>query len=59
MKQKAKGNREKNIACVKCYNYQKRKPFAQNRPHTIEVPSLTKAPKIYVYSHAFVVNSLP
>jgi len=55
----AKGNKEKNIARVKYYNCGKKGHFAQSYPEPTKVPSPTKTSEIYLYSHAFVDNSLP
>ena len=57
-KQKANGNRDKNIAFVKCYNCDKRAHYSQDCFEPSKVFP-TKTPDIYVCSHAFVANCLP
>jgi len=58
-KQKAKGNEDKNIARVKCYNYGKKEHYARDYPEPSKVPFPTKIPYVNVCSHACVANSLP
>ena len=58
-KQKAKGNGEKNIARVKCYNYGKKNHFTRDCSKPSKVPFFTHTPKVYVCSHTLVVNSFP
>ena len=57
-KQKAKGNGEKNIAQVKCYNYGKKCHYTRDCPEPREVPFSTYSPELYVCSHALIANSL-
>ena len=57
-KHKAKGNRGKDMARVKCYKCEKKSHFARDCPEPANIPTSTKTPKLYVCSHAFVANSL-
>ena len=58
-KQKAKGNGDKNISSVNCYNCGRKGHYAWDCPEPSKVPFLTKIPDVNVCSHAFVANSLP
>ena len=58
-KQKAQGNGEKKIACVKCYNCGKKGYYARDYPEPSKVPFPARTPDINVCSHVFVANSLP
>ena len=58
-KQKAKGNGDKSIACVECYNCGKKAHYAQDCPEPSKIPFPTKTPDVNVCSYAFVANSLP
>ena len=58
-KQKVKGNGDKNIARVKCYNCAKKGHFARDCPEPPRVPLSSHTPELYVCSYALVANSLP
>ena len=58
-KKKGKSNGEKNIAPVKCYNRGEMGHFGRDCPEPTKVALSTNNPELYVYSHAFIDNSLP
>ena len=58
-KRKEKGNRDKNIALVKCYHCRRKWHYAWDCPEPSKLSFPTKIPDIYVCSHAFVASSLP
>ena len=56
--QKVKGNREKNIVGVKCYNCSKKDHYAQDCPQLPMVALCTHIPELYIFSHALVADFL-
>jgi len=58
-KLKAKGNGEKEVAQVKCYNYRKKRHFAWDCLKPARPPFSTYSPKFYICSHELVANSFP
>jgi len=58
-KQKTKGNGDKRITRVNCYNCGRKGHYTQDCPKPSKVPFPTKIPYENVCSHTFVANSLP
>jgi len=58
-KQKAKGNGEKNIAHVKCYNCVKKCHYTRDCPEPQKVLFSTLSSQLYVCSYALVDNMIP
>jgi len=58
-KQKAKGNEDKSITHVKCYNYGRKGHYARDYPEPNKAPFPTKIPEVNARSHPSVANSLP
>ena len=58
-KQKAKGNGDKSIARVKCYNCGRKGHYACDCAEPSKVPFPTKISDLNVCSHAFIANSFP